>query len=501
MNILKIFEKKKMNILMVASECVPFVKVGGLADVVGTLPKYLKEMGHDVRIILPKYRSIDGKKYDLKPLPYLLKVNVGKETEKFRIKHGFNEDGIDVYFIENMRYFNRPGVYGDGGNDYGDNRERYIFFCRAALEAVKAVMFRPDIIHCHDWQTGLIPAYLKTNLKNDGFFWNTSSVFTIHNIAYQGSFGADTVLAAGFSWEDFTPDKLEFYNNVNFLKSGIEMADAVSTVSPTYALEIKEFNGRGIEVVLNSRPDEIYGILNGIDYDYWNPETDGYIPANFSKNDLSGKKICKAELQKMCGFDVDRDAYLLGCVSRLDNQKGFDIITDALYSLDGRKMQFVILGSGDRFIQRQLQDAASKMPGNVAVFFDYNEPLAHQIYAGSDAYMMPSRFEPCGLSQMISMAYASIPIVNRTGGLSDTVTYYNHFTREGNGFMFNITYGENFVQTILKSERIFKDKYNWSVLMQNAMNCDFSWKKSVERYRQMYEDTVNKKRHELLFKP
>ncbi|MDR1195028.1 MAG: glycogen synthase, partial [Endomicrobium sp.] len=314
MNILKISERNKMNVLMIASECVPFVKVGGLADVVGALPKYLKKLGHDVRIILPKYRAIDGKKYKLRSLPYLLKVNVGKETEKFRIKHGVTEDGIDVYFIENMRYFNRPGVYGDNGTDYGDNRERYIFFSRAALEAVKALMFRPDIIHCHDWQTGLIPAYLRTNLKNDGFFWNTSSIYTIHNIAYQGSFSADTVISGGFSWEDFTTDKLEFYNNVNFMKCGIALSDAVSTVSPTYALEIKEFNGRGMEIVMNSRPDKIYGILNGIDYDYWDPQTDGNIAANFSKDSLNGKKICKAELQKICGFDIDEDAYLFGCV-------------------------------------------------------------------------------------------------------------------------------------------------------------------------------------------
>lgn len=489
-----------MNILMVASECVPYVKVGGLADVVGTLPKYLKKLGHDVRIIIPKYRSIDGKKYDLQPLPYQLKVNVGKDTEKFRLKHGFNEDGIEVYFIENMRYFNRPGIYGDGNSDYGDSRERYIFFCRAALEATKAIMFRPDIIHCHDWQTGLIAAYLKTNLKNDGFFWNTSSVFTIHNIAYQGNFSADTVVAGGFSWEDFTTDKLEFYNNVNFLKCGIGMSDAVSTVSPTYALEIKEFNGRGMEIVLNSRNDQIYGILNGIDYDYWNPKTDKYIPANYSKENLSGKKICKAELQKLCGFEQDEDAYLFGCVSRLDNQKGFDIIIDALYNLRDKKMQFAILGSGDPYIKSQLQEAVSRMPKTVAAFFEYNEPLAHKIYAGCDAYMMPSRFEPCGLSQIIALSYGTVPIVNRAGGLSDTITYYNHFTKEGNGFMFNITYGENFVQTILKSEKIFRDKRDWDALMQNAMNSEFSWDKSVKQYQKMYEDVLNKKKHELLFK-
>ena len=488
-----------MNILMVASECVPFVKVGGLGDVVGTLPKYLKALGHDVRIIIPKYRSIDGVKYNLKTLPYRLQVCVGKETESFRIKTCEAEGGVIVYFIENMRYFNRPGIYGDHGMDYGDNRERYIFFCRAALEAVKAMMFRPDIIHCHDWQTGLIPAYLRTNFKNDGFFWNTSSVFTIHNIAYQGSYGAEVVEEAGFSWEDYTPDKLEFYNTFNFMKCGIELSDAVSTVSPTYAKEIKEFNGRGMEIVLNSRKDEIYGILNGIDYEYWNPETDKLIPANYSLSDTSGKKLCKAELQRICGFDVREDAYLFGCVSRLDNQKGFDIIIDALYKLKDKNMQFVLLGSGDQNIQRHLKEAAAQMPKTVKAFFDYDEPMSHKIYAGCDGYMMPSRFEPCGLSQMIALAYGTIPVVNRTGGLSDTIVYYNHYIKQGNGFMFNITYGENFVQTILKSEKIFSDKPDWAVLTRNAIKSDFSWHKSVKEYEDMYKKVIDKKQREYVF--
>ncbi|MDR0398854.1 MAG: glycogen synthase [Endomicrobium sp.] len=488
-----------MNILMAASECVPFVKVGGLADVVGALPKYLKKAGHDIRIILPKYQSIDGKKYNLQTLPYKLQTQVGKDTESFRLKYCLLQDNIRVYFIENMRFFNRSGVYGTDGIDYSDNKERFIFFQKAILESVKALMFRPDIIHCHDWQLGLIPAYLRTNLKNDGFFWNTSSVFTIHNIAYQGQFGSDTVKIAGFSWEDFTSDKLEYYNTVNFMKCGIKLSDAVSTVSPTYAKEIKEFNGMGMESVLNLRQDDIYGILNGIDYDYWNPATDKNIKANYSKDNIQGKAICKADLQKLCGFEIKKDVYLLGCVSRLDEQKGFDIIIDTFYKLNNADIQFVVLGSGNSEIKRKLQEAVKKMPKKVAAFFDYNESLAHKIYAGCDAYMMPSKFEPCGLSQMIALAYGTAPIVNRTGGLSDTITYYNHFTKYGNGFMFNITYGENFVQTILKSEKIFKDKKNWNVLIQNAFKSNFSWDKSSVEYEKMYNITVLNKQNENIF--
>ncbi|MDR2708789.1 MAG: glycogen synthase [Elusimicrobiota bacterium] len=486
-----------MNILMVASECEPFIKSGGLADVVGTLPRYLKRLGIDVRVIIPKYQAIDGRKYNLETLPYKLTVKVGADTESFRLKTYTTDDGVIVYFIESMRYFNRPGIYGINGVDYPDNMQRFIFFCKAVLESVKALMFRPDIIHCHDWQTGLIPAYLKTVLKDDGFFWSTSSAYTIHNIAYQGQYPANAVEVGGFSWADFVPEKLEFYNHVNFMKCGICLADAVSTVSPTYAKEIREFNGRGMEIVLNSRRDHIYGILNGLDYDYWNPAKDKNIAANYDKADPSGKKLCKVELQKICGFDIDPDAFLLGCVSRLDGQKGFDIIVDAMYLLDDKNIQFVVLGSGDPTIKRYLTEAKNKYPKTVAAFFDYNESLAHKIYAGSDLYMMPSKFEPCGLSQMIALTYGTPPLVNNTGGLADTVKYYVDETKTGNGFVFNITYGENFTQTILKAEAVFKNKKQWESLMNNAFDSKFSWEKSVLEYEDMYQELIDNKKIEV----
>lgn len=490
---------KRINIAMAASECAPFVKVGGLADVVGTLPKYLRGANCNVKIFIPKYRSIDGAKYNLQTLPYRLQVNVGAQTHFFRLKQHLTAEGVAVYFIENMFYFNRPGVYGDNGIDYPDNRDRYIFFSRAVLESLKALMFRPDIIHCHDWQTGLIPAYLKTTHRNDGFFWKTSSVYTIHNIAYQGSFAEDTVEAAGFSRIDFTADKIEYYNNVNFMKSAITLADAVSTVSPTYSLEIKDFNGRGMEWSLNHRGDKIYGILNGIDYDYWNPQNDKYTAANYSKDNLSGKKLCKEELQKICGFNLRQDAFLFGTVSRLDGQKGIDVILDAVYALRNENMQFVILGSGDPVLKGKLEKTAKLYPKTLAFFSDFNEELAHKIYAGTDSYLMPSKFEPCGLSQMIALSYGSIPIVNRVGGLADTIKYFNHFTGEGNGFVFNLTYGETFVETIYKAEKIFNDKTLWNVLMQNAFNSDFSWGQSLSQYMRMYQDIIDKKNFEVLF--
>jgi starch synthase len=283
------------------------------------------------------------------------------------------------------------------------------------------------------------------------------------------------------------------------MKCGIKLSDAVSTVSLTYAKEIKEFNGSGMESIINSRQDDIYGILNSIDYSYWNPSTDKNIKETYSKDNSHGKAVCKADLQKLCGFETKKDAYMLGCVSRLDEQKGFDIIIDTFYKLNNTDIQFVVLGSGNSEIKHNLQKAVKKMSKKVAAFFDYNETLAHKIYAGCDACMMPSKFEPCGLSQMIALAYGTVPIVNRTGGLSDTITYYNHFTKEGNGFMFNITYGEDFVQTILKSEKIFKDKKNWNALTRNAFNSNFSWDKSSIEYGKMYNVTFLKKQNENIF--
>jgi starch synthase len=490
-----------MNILIAASEVTPYVKTGGLADVAGALPKYLKKHGHDVRVILPKYRAIDGVKYNLQALPYRLSVQVGAETEDFRLKHTKTPEGVDVYFVENMRYFNRPGIYGDKHGDYGDNRERFIFFSRAVLEAVKALMFRPDIVHCHDWQTGLIPAYLKTVYKTDGFFWDTASVYTIHNIAYQGNFPADTVVTGGFSWEDFTVDKLEFYNNVNFMKAGISFADSVSTVSPTYAREIMtDWGGRGMEVALNARKDKVTGILNGIDYDYWDPSTDKELNVNYSKENFAAKAECKKFLQKKAGLYVKDDVFLLGCVSRIDSQKGLDMVSDAIKRLaPSRKFQFVLLGTGDAYIQKDLENISSKFRGTSSGNFTFDENLAHLIYAGSDAFMMPSRFEPCGLSQMISLAYGTIPIVNATGGLKDSVFDYDADVTSGNGFMFD-SLTQNFADVILRAQKHYLDKPSWKSLMINAFESNYSWYQSVKQYEDLYETAFRKKRYFSVYK-
>ncbi len=485
-----------MNILMIASECVPYVKVGGLADVVGTLPKYLKKQGHDVRIIIPKYKTIDGVKYNLETLPYRLRVKVGKEEESFRLKTCMLDGDIPVYFIENMRYFNRLGIYGDeAGIGYGDNRERYIFFSKAAIESVKALMFRPDIVHCHDWHTGIIPAYLKTTHADDGFFWRTSSIYTIHNIAFQGSFDAETTVPmAGFLWEDYKSDKLEFYNTFNFMKAGLAYADIISTVSPTYANEIQTpAAGNGMEVVLQTRKDDVYGILNGIDYSYWNPQTDKNLAANYSKNDFSGKILCKKDLQSRCGFNLSENTFVVGCVSRFDNQKGFDLIMDVIRKTQHLDIQFAVLGSGDRYIRDAMLYLKSIYPSKVNVFNDYNEALAHQIYAGSDAFLMPSLFEPCGLSQIIALAYGAVPIVNKTGGLADTIKDFTSSSSSGNGFVFNLYTGENLFDKINTAYNIFRNKNLWSKVVKNAFASNFSWDNSVTEYENMYNTALNRR--------
>lgn len=491
-----------MNILMVSSECVPFVKVGGLADVVGTLPKYLKKQGHDVRIIMPKYRTIDGVKYNLETLPYRLTVKIGKEQESFRIKTCFLDGDIPVYFIENMRYFNRLGIYGDdSGIGYGDNRERYIFFSKAAIEAVKAIMFRPDVIHCHDWHTGLIPAYLKTTHLNDGFFWNTSTIYTIHNISYQGSFdAADTLPLAGFSWEDYKSDKLEFYNTFNFMKAGLAYADVISTVSPTYAKEIQgPAAGNGMEVVLQARKKDLFGILNGIDYSYWNPSEDKWLNANYTSSNFQNKSLCKKYLQEKCRFTVDEKAFVVGCVSRFDNQKGFDLIMDTINKVKHLNIQFVILGSGDMNIRNGLLYLKHMYPDKVSVWTTYNEPLSHQIYAGADAFLMPSKFEPCGLSQIISLAYGTVPIVNKTGGLADTIFDFSDNNVSGNGFVFDLSKGEQCSASVANAYELYKNKQSWNKLINNAFSSNYSWDKSIEQYEIMYNTAVQKRTSYIIY--
>ncbi len=484
-----------MKIAMVASECVPFVKVGGLADVVGSLPKYLRARGHDVCVIIPKYRAIDEKKFNLERVPGRLVVPLGGNYEEVSL-YRTNLPGTDVrvVFIDSRRYFHRNGIYHTTDGDYADNCERFIVFSRAALEALKFIDFQPDVVHCHDWQSGVIPAYLKTVYRIDGFYGRTASVYTIHNIAYQGHFDEGTVELGGFSRKDFTWDRLNFHNGFNFMKAGIVYADRISTVSPTYAREIMtETFGRGMEKVLASRSADLYGILNGIDYEEWNPRDDRYIASAFAPGEVQGKAVCKRDLQKACSLPA-ADVPVIGSVSRLDPQKGYDLVEKVLPLLLAGPVQIVMLGSGDRIIQEMLTLLSREFPDKLAVSFHFNEPLAHRIYAGADLFLMPSRFEPCGLGQMIALAYGTIPIVNRTGGLFDTVADFNPRTGSGNGFTFYPPGAAELKYALERALRAYRNKKEWKKLIDNAFNSRFPWDSSVGKYEELYRNSIANRR-------
>lgn len=479
---------------MAASECVPFVKVGGLADVAGALPGFLKKKGNDVRIIIPKYRVIEEEKFNIKSLPFKLLIPIGDYYEEAVIWEGKLDDDVPVYFVESARYFNRGEVYGTNDGDYADNRERFIFFSRAVLETAKALNFQPDVIHCNDWQTAIIPAYLKTAYRIDGFFIKTATVYTIHNLAYQGSFDSDTVKIANFSRSDFTWDKLEYFGRFNFMKAGLVYADVLSTVSPSYAMEIQTREGGcGLDGILRYRTRDISGILNGIDYDEWNPAKDAAIAANFSKDDAAGKRKCKEDLQKTCGLEINPGALLIGSVSRLDPQKGFDILAKIIPGMVPGGIQFVILGRGDKLIQEPLKRLSADFNKRVSVHFEFNNALAHKIYAGSDVFVMPSRFEPCGISQMISLAYGTIPLVNKTGGLADTIKNFDAKTQAGNGFVFSPARPARLKQAILRARKLFEKKNVWEKLMRNGFASDFSWARSVNKYIRLYNKAIVQK--------
>ncbi|MBN1622555.1 MAG: glycogen synthase GlgA [Endomicrobiales bacterium] len=484
-----------MRILMAASECVPFIKVGGLADIMGTLPKYLKKEKQNPAVFIPKYKSIDDNKFNLRPLPHKILVKIGENYEEASIKKGSLDNGVPVYFIDNAKYFYRYEVYGTKDGDYEDNDERFIFFSKAVLEAAKVLNFKPDIINCHDWQTALIPAFLKILYKNDDFFSKTKSLYTIHNLAYQGHFKKNTLLKAGFTWDYFSNDKMEYYGGFNFMKTGLIYADKISTVSPNYSKEIQTRKyGAGMDGILDSRKNEIVGILNGIDYDYWNPDKDEYIEYKFSKDNFSGKTKCKSELQKACNLKTDSKTFLVGSVSRLDPQKGYDLLIEAIPKMLKNNIQFVLLGRGNADIEESLRQLASENPDRISVDFEFNEPLAHKIYAGSDAFLLPSRFEPCGLSQMISLAYGTIPIVHKTGGLADTIIDFNEKSKKGNGFVFEKEdEADDFVKTVERAINVYNKKNLWESLVRNAFQCDFSWDKSVKKYIELYKSLTSRK--------
>ncbi|MFQ5456415.1 MAG: glycogen synthase GlgA [Nitrospirota bacterium] len=476
-----------MKILIAASEVVPFAKTGGLADVAGALPLALEELGHDVRVMMPRYQVVDKKKFKPQMMVESLPVPISDRKEEMNIMQGRLGKAIPVYFIEKDKYYKRPELYGTPHGDYPDNAERFIIFCRAILEGCKALNFKPDIIHCHDWQTGLVPVYLKTLYRDDPFFSKTGSIFTVHNMGYQGVFWHIDMHLTGLGWDIFTPEGIEFYGKINMLKSGLVFSDIINTVSKQYSQEVQTAEyGHGLDGVLQSRNKKFFGIINGIDYKDWNPLTDRYIKENYSSDKMSGKSVNKAELQKEFKLPV-KNVPLVGMVGRLTEQKGIDIIAGMIDSLMKLDVQFVLLGTGEEKYHNIFREVGERYKDKAGIRIGFDNGLAHRIYAGSDIFLMPSKYEPCGIGQLISFCYGTIPVARETGGLADTVKEFDSKKKKGNGFIFKEYFSGALLDALNRAIKTYKNKTQWKVLVQNAMKEDFSWKKSAKEYIKLYK--------------
>jgi len=479
-----------MNILFVSAEVYPFAKVGGLADVAGSLPSAIKELGHDIRVILPLYGGIDAKKYGLKDAKNSkITLKPADKEIKISLKEAkLPETDVKVYFIENQEYYGITDKIYPTDREGEFEQERFVLMCYGALEAAKKLNFKPDIIHCNDWHSSNIPVLLKTKYKNDGFFENTSTVLTIHNAAYQGVFDKKILKFAGLDYKNKEiKDILGFEDGINCMKGGIICSDAVNTVSQKYALEMqtKEF-GENLEGLFKKYSGKLSGILNGIDYNVWNPQTDKNIASAYSKTDLKGKSICKADLQKECSFEANPDIPVMGIVSRLVVQKGFELLFELEKELKELNIQLVVLGTGDEIYEKTLKNM-QKNTENIKVSIGFNSILAEKIYAGCDFFLMPSRFEPCGLGQMIALRYATVPIVRATGGLADTIIDFDEAKDNSNGFVFQKFSSKELLKTVKRAVKVFEDKKEWKRLQLRAMDCDFSWEKSAQKYIELYQ--------------
>lgn len=478
-----------MNILYVTSEAVPYVKSGGLADVTGTLPKAIENYADSVCVILPKYACIDGYFKEKMQKVCEFSVRLGWRQQYCGIEK-LVEDGVTFYFVDNEYYFGRSYVYGSLNMD---ECERFCFFSKAVLEALVHIDFSPDIISCNDWQCGMLPYLLRYQYAHLPFYSNIKTVYTIHNILYQGIFN--------FKWvedflsvpcEHFTSQNLEFYGDINFMKAGIVNSDAVSTVSPTYAKEITSSHlGEGLEGILASKYPPVYGILNGIDRAQFSPYDDIHLDHHYDISDLSGKAKCKESLRYELWLDDDKNAPLLSIVSRLTEQKGLYLVEHTWERLMAMGVQLAVVGTGDRHFEEFFRWLSNKCGGRVAARIEYNEHMSRRVYAGSDIFLMPSRTEPCGLAQMIALRYGTIPVVHETGGLRDSIAPYNKYTGEGTGFTFYDYSEDEFINAVARAVEAYRNKDAWKKLIKRAMQLNFSWDISAVRYMEMYRDITD----------
>jgi starch synthase len=481
-----------LRVLYLSPEVAPFAKTGGLADVAGSLPKTLKAVGCDIRLAMPYYRTAKKGNLKARRLFQDVEISLFGETLRDDIFSSKAGGGIPLYLINKDEYFDREYLYGTSKGDYFDNAERFVYFCRMALLLCKRLDFQPHVVHCNDWQTALIPVYLRTIYRGDPFFSGTCSLLTIHNLAYQGIFDEEKLEATGLPREVYHPGAMEYWGKINLLKAGIVFSDIINTVSHTYSREIQtpEF-GYGLDGVLRDRSDHLYGILNGADYGEWNPKTDPLIAANYDETDLSGKAKCKEELLAELNLPGSlNELPLLAVISRLADQKGVDLLAESIEDLMEMDLGIVLLGSGDERYQQLFGRIAKKYPKKAGIKIAYDNTLAHKIEAGADIFLMPSKYEPCGLNQMYSLKYGTVPLVRATGGLADTVQDYNPTTGGGTGFTFRGYRSGDFVDTVREALVVYRDRERWKRLVIRGMRADFSLERAAGEYVNLYEKAL-----------
>lgn len=482
-----------MRIIIASPEAVPYVKTGGLADVAGALCKQYRGYKEEAYVILPLYKSIKNTVRDIEDTGFKIDVRVGDSVIEGKIYK--NKEG-SYFFIDCPMFFDRDELYGTPEGDYADNCSRFVFFSRGIIESCKMLGIKPDIIHCNDWQTSLVPLYLKTIYELDEFFKETATILTIHNLGYQGLFPPEELYITNLGWEQFTPEGIEFYGKINLLKAGLISADILTTVSPTYSKEILTAEyGFGLDGVLRTRINDIYGIINGIDYDEWNPAKDSYLPVNYDYNKLEGRQRCRKKLfVDLFGNSRKMDKIpVIGLVGRLSEQKGLDILVEAIPEILLYDTKMVILGKGDERYHNKLKELSDKYKGKLFVKIGFDEQLAHNIYAGSDFFLMPSKYEPCGLGQLIALRYGSIPIVRKTGGLADTIDDIDPLKLNGTGFAFKDYKADSLLDALKRAFCLFTDKDSMLKVIKNCMKKDFSWKMSAKRYLELYKKALEKK--------
>ena len=499
-----------LHVVFLTTEAVPFAKTGGLADVCGALPAELARRGHQCSVIMPAFRQIYASGLHIEPTDTSFAVSIGDNIVGARLLVSrLPESDVTVYFIDQPQYFNRPALYGDAQGDYLDNCERFAFFCRGALQAITRLDLQPDIVHCNDWQTGLIPAYVRTDFENHPWMRKAATVMTVHNLAYQGRFWHWDMLLTGLDWTYFNPAGMEFYGHLNLLKTGLVFADSLSTVSPQYAREIQtNEHGCGLEGVLANRSRDLTGIINGVDTKLWNPKTDSLLTTNFNIDSWKeGKASNRSEIRAEFGLSDDPNMPLVGLIGRLAEQKGWDLVIDAMGRMldEDRPIQWVVLGTGEARYQHALQSLADQFPKKLGLCLGFSNELAHRIEAASDIFLMPSRYEPCGLNQLYSLIYGAVPVVNPTGGLADTVVDTNDETlrdKTATGFFLPFFSTEGLIDALWKAALIRWDSPStWAQIVETGMRQDFSWERSAEEYENLYIETVEKKARRLATPP